>query len=112
MAKKQDNPKKNKHLTPEDRKEIEECLGKQMTFKLTKGADGIRRGTAVLSIRMVKDQEELENYIVTATGNSTYLLVKADNDTLRYHATIIDEGIPGKGRQMLLSGYGKTERYE
>ena len=86
--------------------------GKQMTFKLTTDADGIRRGTAVLSIRMVKDQEVLENYIVTATGNSTYLLVKADNDTLRYHATIFDEGIPGKGRQMLLSGYGKTEWYE
>lgn len=86
--------------------------GKQMTFKLTTDADGIRRGTAVLSIRVVKDQEVLENYIVTATGNSTYLLVKADNDTLRYHATIFDEGIPGKGRQMLLSGYGKTECYE
>lgn len=28
-----ENPKKNKHLTPEDRKEIEECLNKRMTFK-------------------------------------------------------------------------------
>ncbi len=27
------NPKKNKHLTGEDRKEIEECLGKGMAFK-------------------------------------------------------------------------------
>ena len=27
------NPKKNKHLTAEDRKEIEECLGKGMDFK-------------------------------------------------------------------------------
>ena len=27
------NPKKNKHLTMEDRKEIEECLAKKMTFK-------------------------------------------------------------------------------
>ena len=27
------NPKKNKHLTREDRKEIEECLGKGMAFK-------------------------------------------------------------------------------
>ena len=27
------NPKKNKHLTDEDRKEIEECLGKGMAFK-------------------------------------------------------------------------------
>ena len=27
------NPKKNKHLTPEDRKEIEECLCKRMSFK-------------------------------------------------------------------------------
>ena len=32
MAKKE-NPKKNKHLLLEDRKEIEECLEKRMTFK-------------------------------------------------------------------------------
>ena len=30
---KKNNPKKNKHLTAEDRKEIEECLGKGMDFK-------------------------------------------------------------------------------
>lgn len=30
---KQDNPKKNKHLTLEDRRLIEDCLQKQMTFK-------------------------------------------------------------------------------
>lgn len=27
------NFKKNKHLTMEDRKELEECLGKRMSFK-------------------------------------------------------------------------------
>ena len=32
MAKKT-NEKKYKHLTPEDRRQIEECLGKRMTFK-------------------------------------------------------------------------------
>ena len=32
MVKKK-NVKKNKHLTPEDRKEIEECLGKRMTLR-------------------------------------------------------------------------------
>lgn len=86
--------------------------GKQMTFELKRDADGVLRGNALHSIRMVKDQEQLEHYLVTATGNSTYLLVKADDDTVRYHATITDEGIPGKGRQMFLSGYGKTEHYE
>lgn len=30
---KKENPKKNKHLQREERKEIEECLGKRMTFK-------------------------------------------------------------------------------
>ena len=30
---KKGNPKKNKHLLLEDRKEIEECLDKRMTFK-------------------------------------------------------------------------------
>ena len=30
---KKENPKKNKHLQPEDRREIEECLCKRMTFK-------------------------------------------------------------------------------
>ena len=30
---KKENPKKNKHLTCEDRREIEECLSKRMTFK-------------------------------------------------------------------------------
>lgn len=28
-----ENSKKNKHLTPEDRREIKECLSKRMTFK-------------------------------------------------------------------------------
>ena len=32
MAKKS-NPRKNKHLTLEERKVIEDCLGKRMTFK-------------------------------------------------------------------------------
>ena len=32
MAKKE-NPNKNKHLTGEQRKEVEECLAKRMTFK-------------------------------------------------------------------------------
>ena len=30
---KKENPKKNKHLQLEDRREIEECLCKRMTFK-------------------------------------------------------------------------------
>lgn len=30
---KKESAKKNKHLTAEDRIEIEECLGKRMTFK-------------------------------------------------------------------------------
>lgn len=33
MSKSQLNPKKNKHLTPEDRKQIEDCLAMRMSFK-------------------------------------------------------------------------------
>ena len=81
--------------------------GKQITFTMTSA----KEGTAVCSIRMVKNQEVLEEFTVTATGHSTYRMVKKDAPDVQYHIAVTDEGIPGKGRQLHLSGYGETVVY-
>ena len=44
---KTDTSKKNKHLTAEDRKEIEDCLRRQMTFKDI--AQIIQKGPSTIS---------------------------------------------------------------
>ena len=67
-----ENTKKNKHLTPEDRKEIEECLSKRMTFK----AIGvlISKDPTTISYEIKHHRNEHRNSFVTEDGTCPELL--------------------------------------
>lgn len=53
------NQKKNKHLTMEDRKEIEECLGKRMSYKAI--ARLIQKDPTTVSYEIKHHRQELRN---------------------------------------------------
>ena len=64
MAK--ESTKKNKHLTPEDRKEIEECLSKRMTFKAIGKLIG--KDPTTISYEVKHHKAEHRNSFVTEEG--------------------------------------------
>ena len=64
MAK--ESAKKNKHLTPEDRKEIEECLSKRMTFKAIGKLIG--KDPTTISYEVKHHKAEHRNSFVTEEG--------------------------------------------
>ena len=66
------NPKKNKHLTLEDRKEIEECLCKQMTFKAI--AKLIQKDPTTVSYEVKHHRAEHKNGFVSVEGTCPNLL--------------------------------------
>lgn len=57
------NQKKNKHLTMEDRKEIEECLGKRMSFKAI--ARLIQKDPTTVSYEVKHHRQEHRNSFTT-----------------------------------------------
>ena len=66
------NPKKNKHLTPEDRKETGECLCKRMSFKDI--AKLIQKDPTTVSYEVKHHRTEHRNSFVTEEGTCPYLL--------------------------------------
>lgn len=66
------NPKKNKHLTPEDRKEIEECLSKRMTFKAIAALIG--KDPTTISYEVKHHRSEHRNGYVSMDGTCPLLL--------------------------------------
>ena len=71
---KNENPKKNKHLRPEDRREIEDCLSKGMTFKDI--AKLIGKDPTTVSYEVKHHRTEYRNSFVT-DDNACPLLLKA-----------------------------------
>lgn len=69
---KKENPKKNKHLTPEDRREIEECLSKRMTFKAI--GKLISKDPTTISYEIKHHKAEHRNSFVTEEGICPELL--------------------------------------
>lgn len=69
---KKENPKKNKHLQREERKEIEECLGKRMTFKAIGKLIG--KDPTTVSYEVKHHRTELRNSFVTVDGVCPLLL--------------------------------------
>ena len=70
MAKKE-NPKKNKHLLLEDRKEIEECLEKRMTFKAI--GKLIQKDPTTVSYEVKHHRSEHRNSFVSEEGTCPHL---------------------------------------
>lgn len=66
------NNKKNKHLTPEDRRQIEECLGKCMTFKAI--ARLIEKNPTTVSYEVKHHRQELRNAYSTLSEPCPQLL--------------------------------------
>ena len=71
MAKKE-NPKKNKHLLLEDRKEIEECLEKRMTYKAI--GKLIQKDPTTVSYEVKHHRSEHRNSFVSEEGTCPHLL--------------------------------------
>ena len=69
---KKENAKKNKHLTAEDRKEIEECLGKRMIFKAIGRL--ISKDPTTVSYEIKHHRAEHRNSFVTDEGTCPELL--------------------------------------
>ena len=68
------NEQKNKHMTLEDRIEIEECLGKGMTFK----SIGRRIGKSATTIsREVKGHQQVHTNSFVKSEQTCPLLLKA-----------------------------------
>ena len=63
---KTDTSKKNKHLTAEDHKEIEDCLRKQMTFKDI--AQLIQKDPSTISYEIKRHRCEHRNSFTTEDG--------------------------------------------
>lgn len=74
MAKKQSNPKKYKHLTPEDRRQIEDCLNKRMSFKAI--ANLIQKDPTTVSYEVKHHRQEYRNSF-TSSADPCPLLLKA-----------------------------------
>lgn len=66
------NPKKNKHLTMEDRREIEECLGKRMSFKAI--ARLIQKDPTTVSYEVKHHRREHKNSFSTSAEPCPALL--------------------------------------
>lgn len=81
---KKENAKKNKHLTPEERKEIEECLDKRMTFKAIGRL--ISKDPTTVSYEIKHHRAEHRNSFVTDEGTCPELL----------HAPFVCNGCPKK----------------
>ena len=71
MAKKE-NTRKNKHLTADERKEIEECLSKRMTFKAIGKLIG--KDPTTISYEVKHHKVEHRNNYVTENGTCPELL--------------------------------------
>ena len=71
MAKKE-NPNKNKHLTSEQRKEVEECLGKRMTFKAI--GRFLEKDPTTISYEVKHHRAEHRNSFTKETGTCPQLL--------------------------------------
>lgn len=69
---KKENPKKNKHLQPEDRREIEECLCKRMTFKAI--GKLIEKDPTTVSYEVKHHRMEHRNSFVTNDDVCPHLL--------------------------------------
>ena len=69
---KRENPKKNKHLTMEERSEIEECLSKRMTFKDI--ARLIEKDPTTVSYEIKHHRVEHRNSFVKEEGTCPLLL--------------------------------------
>ena len=69
---KTDTSKKNKHLTAEDRKEIEDCLRRQMTFKDI--AKLIQKDPSTISYEIKHYRCEHRNSFTTEDGTCPNLL--------------------------------------
>ena len=84
------NPKKNKHLTMEDRKEIEDCLGKRMTFKAI--AALLEKDPTTISYEIKHHRLEYRNGN-TSTKDPCPLLLKApfvcNGCDKRYHCRFV-----------------------
>ena len=79
-----DNDKKNKHLTAEDRKEIEECLGKRMSFKAIGKLIG--KDPTTISYEVKHHRAEHINSFVTEKGTCPEL----------HHSPFVCNGCPKK----------------
>ena len=66
------NSKKNKHLTPSDRKDIEECLCKRMTFKAIGKLIG--KNSTTVSYEVRHHRQAHKNSFVTEEGSCSSLL--------------------------------------
>lgn len=66
------NSKKNKHLTPSDRKDIEECLCKRMTFKAIGKLIG--KNPTTVSYEVKHHRQAHKNSFVTKEGSCSSLL--------------------------------------
>ena len=71
MAKKE-NPNKNKHLTGEQRKEVEECLAKRMTFKAI--GRFLEKDPTTISYEVKHHRTEHRNGFTKETGTCPRLL--------------------------------------
>lgn len=69
---KKDESRKNKHLTSEERKEIEECLSKRMTFKAIGKLIG--KDPTTISYEIKHHRSEHRNSFVTEEGTCPELL--------------------------------------
>ena len=74
------------------------------TFNVKAQSDGTISGTAQHIYR--GDINLTENYVVKSFGHSAYSLVKKDDDFVRCHVVVLDNG-----HTILVSSAGSTEKF-